>query len=635
VIQISNSLLQDLLEALPKLRTRTYYKSALTALSHAMEDLVLVGEDRPLVIANFQQERYYRQETARYRRIADKTDRVYVLAAPETDFASAPAPYQTIGLHQNDGLAQEWHLVIIAPKYAACLICREHAAPIDTADLDSARQFKGFWTFDRETSLMAAKLLCDRMAIYRPDLATNITETREIFGLYEFNNLSSEIDAELFTERLVSYLQSSQIKQIKAYNKIVDRERRERLLNSIVQTVRQSLQPADILRQTTASLSQVFTQGRCLFSQLDESQNVPIEYEATTTLPPLSGKIWNISSHRLFRSLLIDNRTVAIADIDRDAGVMGDGELLQKFHQAGIQSCLLVPICYRQECLGVLEIHQQTPQLWRVEDIAFIEAIAAQAGVGTIQAREYQNLELLNQQLRDFERSQNNLIAIVGHELRTPLSTIRVCLESLMMEPDMPIEFREIMLDTAVGDAERLRKLVGDFLLLSQLENNSTDWEIEPLSLLDAVELAVSSLNKSNDRPKIAIDLPQDLPLVMVDGEALADLLSKLLDNACKFTPLAGNVTIAARVVAADESHPQSLVEVAIADTGRGIEPKQLSTIFDKFYQTEGFLQRSVGGAGLGLAICDRIVKRLGGKIWATSGGLNLGSTFYFTLAPA
>ena len=170
----SSSLLQELLQSFPQLRAQVYFKASLTALSHAIEDLVLAGTEQPLVIANFQQERYYRQEAARYQRIGQHTDRVYVLAAPETDFASAPAPYATIGIAPTDPLAQEWHLAIVGKSYSACLICREYAAPVDTIDLDSARQFRGFWTFDADVSKQAAVLLLDRIVRYRPDLTEQI-----------------------------------------------------------------------------------------------------------------------------------------------------------------------------------------------------------------------------------------------------------------------------------------------------------------------------------------------------------------------------------------------------------------------------------------------------------------------------
>ncbi|MFM7366598.1 MAG: DICT sensory domain-containing protein, partial [Sphaerospermopsis kisseleviana] len=92
----SPSILEALLQALPDLHPQIYFKSSLTALSHAMEDQVLAGSDRPLVIATFQRERFYRQEAHRYLRIAGKTDQVYVLAVPETDFANRSDHYEMV-----------------------------------------------------------------------------------------------------------------------------------------------------------------------------------------------------------------------------------------------------------------------------------------------------------------------------------------------------------------------------------------------------------------------------------------------------------------------------------------------------------------------------------------------------------
>jgi DICT domain-containing protein len=125
------SLCQDLIRTLPQLRSQVYYKSTLTALSHAMEDLVLVGNDRPLVLANFQQERYYRPEARRYQRLAQRADQIYVLAAPESAFSESTIPYPTIALNSADLLAQEWHLIIISQRYSACLVCQEFASPIN------------------------------------------------------------------------------------------------------------------------------------------------------------------------------------------------------------------------------------------------------------------------------------------------------------------------------------------------------------------------------------------------------------------------------------------------------------------------------------------------------------------------
>jgi signal transduction histidine kinase len=302
--------------------------------------------------------------------------------------------------------------------------------------------------------------------------------------------------------------------------------------------------------------------------------------------------------------------------------------LVQQF---GIRSWLMIPVLYQGQLLGMVELHHcgGKPYKWEDDQLSLVEAIATQVGVALIQAEAYANLEDLNQQLEALDRTRSNLVAITGHELRTPLSTIQVCLESLASEPDMPAELRQIMLTTALTDAERMRKLVQDFLTLSRLESGRVQWHPEPLSLQECVELALSNIRarrSEDERPQIITHLADDLPLVRADGEWLVEALAKLLDNACKFTTPQGQITI--------ETHNKGnqMLEVTVADTGRGIEPNRLETVFDRFYQEEGALRRTTGGTGLGLAICRQIVKGWGGEIWADSAGKDQGSQFHFTV---
>lgn len=278
-----------------------------------------------------------------------------------------------------------------------------------------------------------------------------------------------------------------------------------------------------------------------------------------------------------------------------------------------------------------MELHHcdSNPITWKPEDIALVDAIATQVGVALIQAESYAHLEDLNEQLEALDRTRSNLVAITGHELRTPLSTIQVCLESLANEPDMSEELRQVMLTTALHDAERMRKLVQDFLTLSQLESGRVEWNPEPLSLEECIELSLCQIRSRKDKnslPKIRININQTLPLVQADGEWLVEVLSKLLDNACKFTN--GNGEIVINV----EEKNNNILKVTISDNGRGIEPDRLDKVFDRFYQEEGALRRSAGGTGLGLAICRQIVNNWGGKIWAESQGKNQGSEFHFTI---
>jgi DICT domain-containing protein/signal transduction histidine kinase len=642
----STSLLQDLMQSLPDIKPRIYFKAALTALSHAMEDLVIDGDhdDRPLVIANFQQERYYRQETQRYQRIADRTDQVYVLAVPETAFIQSPVPYATIGLDPMDELAQEWHLVIICERYCAALICREHAAPIDTSALDTARQFRGFWTFDPQVSRQAAVQLFQRVLRYRPDLSNAVEQARQHYQLdstpvgLSATSLLSNIDVQLFSDRLVTYLQANQYKQVKAYRRVVEQERQERLINEITQAVRQSLKPEDVLATAIREVGRVFGQCRCVLYRVPPIV-AAIEAVNLLTYPPaLTQQLrgiapdWQLASCAPFQLLLQQGQTVAIADVTQDSGIQSDDHVQQMLEQAGIQACLLIPIRYQEKCLAVLELHRSMPHLWSLGERAFLEAIADPIGLALVQAEAYVNVMRLNQQLTAIEQAQNNLIAIVGHELRTPLSTIQVCLESMASEPDMPQEFQQVMLDTALGDSERLRKLVQDFLLLSRLEGDLMSWQTELIDLSESVSLSVSSLQgmrKTQAIAPVVCDLPAAAIILSCDGDALQQLLTKLLENACKFTPATGQITLKAKL---KKSKQGNLVAIVISDTGCGIEANRLETIFERFYQEEGFLQRSVGGTGLGLSICRQLIRRLGGKLWATSEGKGMGSQFHVTL---
>jgi signal transduction histidine kinase len=311
----------------------------------------------------------------------------------------------------------------------------------------------------------------------------------------------------------------------------------------------------------------------------------------------------------------------------------GTGDFFQNLIQNyAISSWLLVPIFYHSRLLGVMELHhcEAEPIAWKPDDIALVNAIATQVGVALIQAEAYADLEDLNEQLEALDRTRSNLVAIVGHELRTPLSTIQVCLESLASEPDMASELSQIMLDTALGDAERMRNLVQDFLTLSRLEGGGVEWNIETLSISECIDLAISNVKARNlgqSMPQIKnLTNPQDVPLVQTDGEWLVEVLAKLLDNACKFTQADGEIAIAV------QTNGGKTLEVTVSDTGRGIETGSLETVFDRFYQEEGALRRSAGGTGLGLAICRQVVKNWGGEIWAESPGKDRGSIFHFTI---
>ena len=240
------------------------------------------------------------------------------------------------------------------------------------------------------------------------------------------------------------------------------------------------------------------------------------------------------------------------------------------------------------------------------------------------------------------EHIRKNLIAIVGHEIRTPLCTIEVCLESLNDESQISMEYqyRQEMLDIALNDIGRLEKLIKDFFILDRLERGQIYHRSKYVLLREVVDLALESLKARKDLnslPQIVVEIPSQLPLVKVDEDIVIDVLIKILDNACKFTNSQGEIKIQARVITAKarstfNPNTNLMLELAIIDNGRGIAPNHLDAIFNCFYQEENSLRRTVNGTGIGLTICRHLIKGLGGEIWANSAGKDLGSSIHFTI---
>ncbi|TAF52248.1 MAG: GAF domain-containing protein [Oscillatoriales cyanobacterium] len=703
-MRLHTSILEDLLAALPHLKPQIYFKSSLVALSHAMEDQILAGssDDTPLAIATFQSERFYRLEAGRYARIAKQTPQVYVLSAPETEFQSGSHRYETIAFDPSEPLSREWNLVVLSERYGSCLVCEERThSPIVSAplltnsspDADPVRRFEGIWTFDRDVVVHAADLLLQRIETYRPELAAKVAEARDRYSIrqrlhrrtaktddvvgspIDLDRAVIGIDPEPFAERLISYLQAGQYKLLKAYRSISAQERKERLINTIVSTIRSSLDTGAILDTAVREIGQVLSADRCIIYRcrtLDREATIEHEYCAEA-IQSLKGQKWTLADNPLFHGVMDSKEAVFLEDTSGSATAKSrvvtqilhrlnavDLSFRQTVKHYSIRAWLMVPVLYQGQVLGIVELHHchTSSSSWTEEEVELVATIATQIGTALIQAETHEHLEDLNEQLEALERTRSNLIAITGHELRTPLSTIQICLESLANEPDMPEELRQVMLTTALTDAERLRELVQDFLTLSRFESGRVEWTWEPLALRECVDLARSSLHTYDpDKPVplVEVELEEGLPFVSADGEWLVQVLSKLLDNACKFTPKTGSISIKARFRSPQElasiqgstsdPHPAALglaeisplgqIEVTVADTGRGIEPDRLEIIFERFYQEEGALQRSVGGTGLGLAICRQAVGRWGGKIWAESEGKDRGSQFHFTIPVA
>ena len=235
-------------------------------------------------------------------------------------------------------------------------------------------------------------------------------------------------------------------------------------------------------------------------------------------------------------------------------------------------------------------------------------------------------LETAAQKQREVDTLRRDLIAWTSHDLRTPLTSIRVVVEALadsvIDDPDTIQRY----LNSIRSDASSLSSLIDDLFELAQLDAGGLTFDKVPVSLSDLISDVLERMRALADRHRVRLSgqvSPQVDP-VTIDPQKIERVLVNLIGNAIRHTPEGGQVTIEAQRL-------NGRVSVSVSDTGEGIGSDDLPHVFERFYRGEKSRSRSTGGAGLGLAIAKGIVEAHGGSIEARS-QVGKGSTFAFTL---
>ncbi|NMC73718.1 MAG: PAS domain-containing protein [Geobacteraceae bacterium] len=233
--------------------------------------------------------------------------------------------------------------------------------------------------------------------------------------------------------------------------------------------------------------------------------------------------------------------------------------------------------------------------------------------------------------LKRLENVRKDFVANVSHELRTPVSVIKGFAETLLFEgrdltPEKNLQFITII----HNHAERLANLISDLLALSRMESGVMELEPTSVNLAGTVARTFHLLEGKALAKQVSLVASSslaDTPPVLADPSRLEQVLINLLDNAVKYTPAGGSVTVSA-------TQENDHIRIDVADTGVGIPPQDLPRIFERFYRVDTARSRDMGGTGLGLSIVKHIVQAHGGTISVDSTP-GKGSTFSFTMKRA
>ena len=240
-------------------------------------------------------------------------------------------------------------------------------------------------------------------------------------------------------------------------------------------------------------------------------------------------------------------------------------------------------------------------------------------------------------ELRRLEHIRKDFVANVSHELRTPLTSIKGYVEALLDggkdDPETSVRFLDIILK----QSDRLNLILEDLLQLSKIESGQVQFKQEPLHIGSVVDRTIAMIKPLADKKqhRLRAEMDGDLPFINGDQERLVQVLANLLDNAIKYTPEGGQITVSARRIpsrarrAADGL--RNGIELTVTDTGIGIPEKDRPRVFERFYRVDKARSRELGGTGLGLAIVKHIVEGHGGQI-RVEGNVPNGSRFVVQL---
>ncbi|MBK1441390.1 PAS domain S-box protein [Parapedobacter sp. ISTM3] len=281
-----------------------------------------------------------------------------------------------------------------------------------------------------------------------------------------------------------------------------------------------------------------------------------------------------------------------------------------------VTSYLAVPVSSRSgRVLGGLFLGHPEPGKFTADHESLVVSIAAQAAIALDNAKLYEEVKALNDK-------KNEFIGLASHELKTPLTSVNAYLQILERLPldDQSKQF----IQKALRQMKKLITLVNDLLDISKIEAGKLELKMATFDLKKLMEETIELIAHTNEKYRIVFDTTVDSCIIYSDYLRVEQVVTNLLTNAIKYSPDADEVRVSLNCT-------EDEIKVGVQDFGRGIPAAKLQHIFSRFYRVDDITQHTTSGLGIGLYLCDEIVSRLNGRLWAES-EVGYGSTFWFTL---
>ncbi|BAY98079.1 multi-sensor hybrid histidine kinase [Tolypothrix tenuis PCC 7101] len=448
--------------------------------------------------------------------------------------------------------------------------------------------------------------------------------------------------------------------------------RRQQTLGAIIEQIRKSLDLNEILATVTQQVKDLMHCDRVIVFRLFANGRSQIAEEAVSAeFVSLKNRHWD---NEVWSQDILDfywqGQPRIVPDVMNDiwthclVGYSQEGQIKSKIvapilQEVRNQNHRWVSPWATNKLWGILVVHAcQERRVWKNSEAQILQQIANQLAIAIQQANLFEQLQqelaerqqaeaklteinqqlaFSNEELARATRLKDEFLANMSHELRTPLNAILGMTEGLQDEVFGSINQQQLKaLDTIERSGSHLLELINDILDVAKIEAGQIKLDYTSISITNLCQSSLAFIKQQALQKRIQLEtkIPQNLPNLIVDERRIRQVLINLLNNAVKFTPEGGQITLEVNQLAPDianNSLEQHFLQIAVKDTGIGIAQANINKLFKPFIQIDSALNRQYAGTGLGLALVKRIVELHGGRVGLSS-ELGVGSCFTIEL---
>ncbi|MCI0606457.1 GAF domain-containing protein [bacterium] len=284
-----------------------------------------------------------------------------------------------------------------------------------------------------------------------------------------------------------------------------------------------------------------------------------------------------------------------------------------------VRSEVVMPVKIADTVVAIIDLQSDRLNAFDDSDLLILETLAHAVSTALQNAASYQRMERINEKLAQIAQQKDEIVQIVAHDFRSPLTVIRGYMDFLLKKADWKDERQKEIMETVSLQALRLQKLAEATLKASRLDSGEISFSYEKLDLQFFLRRLILPWSEKHE---FKLETPSDLPLIRADAGRMQEVMENLLSNAINYSPDGGTIEVSVRAIPAaelpvgfvPEEGPQRYLMVSVADEGIGIPAAKKQLLFQRFSRVHD--NKRIEGIGLGLYIAKKMIETHGGRIW-------------------